>query len=145
MASKRLRELTDAPARSREAEARAEQVRTELDARLRDCAEAAVAQSRAALLRAQALLAELGVDVDLIAAVPAVENMPGPYSTRPGDVVTALNGKSVEITNTDAGPYDALMVNDGLISNGNYGLDPSRTAARTFLDLLTAGLPGSTF
>ena len=43
-----------------------------------------------------------------------------------------------DITNVDAGPYDALMVNDGLISNGNYGLDPSRSAARAFLDLLTA-------
>jgi leucyl aminopeptidase len=33
---------------------------------------------------------------------PAVENMPGPHSTRPGDIVTALNGKKVDITNTDA-------------------------------------------
>jgi leucyl aminopeptidase len=28
--------------------------------------------------------------------------MPGPHSTRPGDVVTALNGKKVDIINTDA-------------------------------------------
>ena len=28
--------------------------------------------------------------------------MPGPHSTRPGDVVKALNGKMVDITNTDA-------------------------------------------
>ena len=42
------------------------------------------------------------------------------------------------ITNVDAGPYDALLVNDGLISNGNYGLDPSRSAARVFTDLLIA-------
>ena len=28
--------------------------------------------------------------------------MPGPHSTRPGDIVTALNGKKVDITNTDA-------------------------------------------
>ncbi|MFW2332316.1 D-alanyl-D-alanine carboxypeptidase/D-alanyl-D-alanine-endopeptidase [Ilumatobacter sp.] len=43
-----------------------------------------------------------------------------------------------DITSTEAGPYDALLVNDGLISNGNYGLDPSRSAARTFTDLLIA-------
>jgi D-alanyl-D-alanine carboxypeptidase/D-alanyl-D-alanine-endopeptidase (penicillin-binding protein 4) len=43
-----------------------------------------------------------------------------------------------EITSIDAGPYDALLVNDGLISPGNYGLDPSRAAARAFTDLLTA-------
>jgi leucyl aminopeptidase len=38
----------------------------------------------------------------LLAVAPAVENMPGPHSTRPGDVVQALNGKWVDITNTDA-------------------------------------------
>ena len=42
------------------------------------------------------------------------------------------------ITSRDAGPYDALLVNDGLISNGNYGLEPNRAAARTFLDLVRA-------
>ena len=43
-----------------------------------------------------------------------------------------------DITSAEAGPYDALLVNDGLISNGNYGLDPSRSAARVFTDLLLA-------
>ncbi|MEO6569952.1 MAG: D-alanyl-D-alanine carboxypeptidase/D-alanyl-D-alanine-endopeptidase [Ilumatobacteraceae bacterium] len=43
-----------------------------------------------------------------------------------------------ELTSVDAGPYDALLVNDGLIAPGEYGLDPSRSAARIFLDLLTA-------
>jgi leucyl aminopeptidase len=38
----------------------------------------------------------------LLAVAPAVENLPGPHSTRPGDIVTALNGKKVDITNTDA-------------------------------------------
>ena len=38
----------------------------------------------------------------LLAVAPAVENMPGPHSTRPGDIVNALNGKKVDITNTDA-------------------------------------------
>jgi D-alanyl-D-alanine carboxypeptidase/D-alanyl-D-alanine-endopeptidase (penicillin-binding protein 4) len=43
-----------------------------------------------------------------------------------------------DITNVDGGPYDALLVNDGLIANGNYGLNPNRSAARIFYDLLTA-------
>lgn len=42
-----------------------------------------------------------------------------------------------EITSFDAGPYDALLVNDGLIE-GEYGLNPSRSAARTFIGLLQA-------
>jgi len=43
-----------------------------------------------------------------------------------------------DITSIDAGPYDALLVNDGLIANGNYGLDPSRSAARIFYDMVVA-------
>ncbi len=43
-----------------------------------------------------------------------------------------------EITNVDAGPYDALLVNDGQLAPGTYGLDPNRSAARTFLDLVAA-------
>ena len=38
----------------------------------------------------------------VIAYVPAVENMPGGGATRPGDIVTARNGKTIEILNTDA-------------------------------------------
>ncbi len=38
----------------------------------------------------------------LIGLVPATENMPGGDATRPGDVVTTLSGKTVEILNTDA-------------------------------------------
>lgn len=43
-----------------------------------------------------------------------------------------------DITNLDAGPYDALLVNDGLITEGNYGLDPNRSAARVFFDMVVA-------
>ncbi len=43
-----------------------------------------------------------------------------------------------EITNADAGPYDALLVNDGIIENGNYGLVPARSAAVVFTDLVRA-------
>ena len=43
-----------------------------------------------------------------------------------------------DISNVDAGPYDALLVNDGLIGRGNYGLNPSRSAARVFFDLAAA-------
>ena len=38
----------------------------------------------------------------IIGIIPATENMPGGGATRPGDIVTALSGKSVEIVNTDA-------------------------------------------
>lgn len=48
------------------------------------------------------------------------------------------SGWGNDITSVDAGPIDALLVNDGLISNGNYGLNPNRSAARIMYDLLIA-------
>jgi leucyl aminopeptidase len=47
-------------------------------------------------------LARLAPGTPLLAVAPAVENMPGPHSARPGDVVKAMNGKTVDILNTDA-------------------------------------------
>jgi leucyl aminopeptidase len=56
----------------------------------------------AAVLAALGAIAELGLPLRIIAVVPACENMPGGHASRPGDIVTALNGKTIEITNTDA-------------------------------------------
>ena len=38
----------------------------------------------------------------IVAYIPAAENMPGGGATRPGDIVKARNGKTIEILNTDA-------------------------------------------
>ncbi len=54
------------------------------------------------VIAAIATVARLAPGTPLLAVAPAVENMPGPHSARPGDVVRALNGKWVDITNTDA-------------------------------------------
>ncbi|HEY6058377.1 MAG TPA: leucyl aminopeptidase [Candidatus Limnocylindrales bacterium] len=54
------------------------------------------------VLAAIATVVQLAPGTPLLAVAPAVENMPGPHSTRPGDIVRALNGKSVDIVNTDA-------------------------------------------
>ncbi|HSI79536.1 MAG TPA: leucyl aminopeptidase [Solirubrobacterales bacterium] len=56
----------------------------------------------AAVLEAVGAIAELGLGLDLVAVVPATENMPSGTATRPGDVITQLNGMTVEVTNTDA-------------------------------------------
>ena len=34
--------------------------------------------------------------------VPAVENMPGGKAQKPGDIQTAMSGKTIEVLNTDA-------------------------------------------
>jgi len=54
------------------------------------------------VIAAIATVARLAPGMPLLAIAPAVENMPGPHSTRPGDVVKAMNGKTVDILNTDA-------------------------------------------
>ena len=56
----------------------------------------------AAVLGAMRAIAQLKPSVRVTALVPAVENMPGSRAQRPGDIVTTLNGKTVEVLNTDA-------------------------------------------
>jgi leucyl aminopeptidase len=56
----------------------------------------------AAVLEAVAAIAELGLPLDLVAAVPATENMPSGSAMRPGDVIRHLSGKTTEVNNTDA-------------------------------------------
>jgi leucyl aminopeptidase len=47
-------------------------------------------------------LAATRANANALAVVGLVENMPGSKATRPGDVVRAANGKTIEIINTDA-------------------------------------------
>jgi len=56
----------------------------------------------AAVIAAARAVARLAPDTPLMAVAPLVENMPGGNAQRPGDVVKAMNGKTVEVTNTDA-------------------------------------------
>jgi leucyl aminopeptidase len=56
----------------------------------------------AAVVAGIGALAELEMPVRAIAVVAAAENMPSGRSMRPGDILTAANGKTIEITNTDA-------------------------------------------
>jgi leucyl aminopeptidase len=56
----------------------------------------------AAVIEAIGAIAELGLELDLVAAVPATENMPSGTAVKPGDIITQLNGKTVEVNNTDA-------------------------------------------
>ena len=54
------------------------------------------------VLGAMHALGELQPAVNVVAVIPACENMPGGRATRPGDVITSLSGQTVEIINTDA-------------------------------------------
>jgi leucyl aminopeptidase len=56
----------------------------------------------AGVLGAMAALGELQPACNVVAVIPACENMPGSRATRPGDIVTSMSGQTVEILNTDA-------------------------------------------
>jgi leucyl aminopeptidase len=56
----------------------------------------------AAVLATMSVLAELDVTVAVTGYLAAAENMPSGSATRPGDVLTMKNGKTVEVLNTDA-------------------------------------------
>lgn len=56
----------------------------------------------AAVIAAMAAVAELELPVRIVAVVAAAENLVSGDSFRPGDILRAANGKTIEITNTDA-------------------------------------------
>ncbi len=56
----------------------------------------------AAVLAAVDAAAALGARIAITAIAPLTENMPGGSATKPGDVLTARNGKTIEVLNTDA-------------------------------------------
>jgi leucyl aminopeptidase len=56
----------------------------------------------AAMIGAMRALAQLKPAIPVTAFVPCVENMPGSRAQRPGDIVTAMSGKTIEVINTDA-------------------------------------------
>ncbi|MBR0568840.1 leucyl aminopeptidase [Azoarcus sp. L1K30] len=47
-------------------------------------------------------IARMALPLNVVAIVPATENMPGGNASRPGDVVTSMSGQTIEILNTDA-------------------------------------------
>ena len=56
----------------------------------------------AAMIGAMRAIAQLKPAVTVTAFIPCVENMPGSRAQRPGDIVTAMSGKTIEVLNTDA-------------------------------------------
>jgi leucyl aminopeptidase len=67
----------------------------------------------AAVVAATGAIAELRLPVRVLTVVAAAENVMGGGSFRPGDVLTASNGKTIEITNTDA--EGRLVLADALV------------------------------
>ncbi len=56
----------------------------------------------AAVVAAMSAIARLKPGVNVVAIIPATENMPSGDALKPGDIITAMNGKTIEIISTDA-------------------------------------------
>ncbi len=75
----------------------------------------------AAVLGAIEAIAELRLPVRVVAVVGATENMPSGTAVKPGDVVTAANGTTIEVINTDA--EGRLVLADCLTHAVNQGAE----------------------
>ncbi len=56
----------------------------------------------AAVMAAISAIAQLKPKINVMAIVPATENLPGGSALKPGDVLTTMSGKTIEVANTDA-------------------------------------------
>jgi len=75
----------------------------------------------AAVIEAMDGIAQLGVPATITAVVPSTENMPSGRSVKPGDIVTAMNGKTIEVNNTDA--EGRLILADALCYATEQGVE----------------------
>jgi leucyl aminopeptidase len=61
---------------------------------------------------------EMQLPVNLVAILATAENMPGSQASKPGDIITSMSGKTIEILNTDA--EGRLVLCDALSYVGRY-------------------------
>jgi leucyl aminopeptidase len=76
----------------------------------------------AAVIAALAAIAQLKPRVNVTAIVPATENLPSGTALKPGDIVKAMNGKTIEVISTDA--EGRLILADALSYAVRQGLSP---------------------
>jgi leucyl aminopeptidase len=75
----------------------------------------------AAVLEAVSAIAKLELPINILAVIPTTENMPSGTAVKPGDIITQLNGKTVEVNNTDA--EGRLILADALAYSVELGAD----------------------
>ncbi|MGZ3563268.1 MAG: leucyl aminopeptidase [Vulcanimicrobiaceae bacterium] len=73
----------------------------------------------AGVIASMRAIGKLKPKLNVIGIVPATENMPGGKATKPGDIFTAMNGKTIEVINTDA--EGRLILADGLCYANKLG------------------------
>jgi len=81
----------------------------------------------AAVIAAMDAIAQLKPKVNVIACVPATENMPSGRAFKPGDILRTFIGKTVEVVNTDA--EGRLILADAIAYAKQQGASPILDAA----------------
>jgi leucyl aminopeptidase len=56
----------------------------------------------AGVIAAMYAIGKLKPKINVIGVIPSSENLPGPRAMKPGDILRAMNGKTIEVINTDA-------------------------------------------
>ena len=82
----------------------------------------------ASVMAALSATARLKTKINVTAIVPATENLPSGSALKPGDILTAMNGKTIEVVNTDA--EGRLILADAL----SYA---QRLGAKSIIDVAT--------
>jgi leucyl aminopeptidase len=101
----------------------------------------------AAVMNALGAIAQLKLKINVTAIVPATENLPSGTALKPGDVLKASNGKTIEVISTDA--EGRLILADALSYAQKLGLSPLidvatlTGACRVALGTLYSGLFGN--
>ena len=101
----------------------------------------------AAVMAAIGAIAQLKPKINVTAIIPTTENLPSGTALKPGDVLKAMNGKTIEVISTDA--EGRLILADALSYAQKLGLSPLidlatlTGACRVALGTLYSGLFGN--
>jgi len=101
----------------------------------------------AAVMTAVGAIAQLKPKINVTAIIPATENLPSGTALKPGDILRAMNGKTIEVISTDA--EGRLILADALSYAVKQGLSPLidlatlTGACRVALGLLYSGVFGN--
>jgi len=76
----------------------------------------------AAVMAAITAISRLKLKINVTAVVPATENLPGGTALKPGDILKASNGKTIEVVNTDA--EGRLVMADALAYSVKHAFSP---------------------
>jgi leucyl aminopeptidase len=96
----------------------------------------------AAVISTMWAIGKLKPKINVTCMVPTAENMPSGTATRPGDVVRAMNGKTIEVINTDA--EGRLILADAICLARKEGLSPLIDVATLTGAMQVALGPGAT-